>query len=211
MDEKTKTQKALYKINIALGLAEEPYTEATTTESTTEETQKFVDATLSDGTLLQIEPSIEVGAVVAVQTDSGFVPIPDDTYELASGEVITTVAGVITEVVPVADATASTDTTAAAEEVAAVDEEAKIKKIIESVEKHFAENMASLKAENEALKAEFKAYQDKTAINGKELFKAISELVAEPKNEPVVKRVNPLKRERKMDGILAVSKILNKN
>ena len=88
----------------------EPTAEATeeTTETSTEETtettetekENFVDAQLADGTIVNIEPDIELGASVAVVTEDGIVPAPDAEHELASGEKIVTVGGVITEIIP---------------------------------------------------------------------------------------------------------------
>ena len=73
-----------------------------TTESTepTESTEsKFVDAQLEDGTIINVEPAIELGASVSVMTEEGIVPAEDAEHTLASGEKIITVGGVITEII----------------------------------------------------------------------------------------------------------------
>lgn len=66
-----------------------------------ESTQKFIDATLSDGTPIMIEPAIEIGAAVTVAADGEIVPVENAAHELADGTVIVTEGGIITEVIPV--------------------------------------------------------------------------------------------------------------
>lgn len=66
-----------------------------------ETSQKFLDATLSDGTPIMIEPAVEVGAAVTVAVDGEIVPVENASHELADGTVIVTDGGVITEVIPV--------------------------------------------------------------------------------------------------------------
>jgi hypothetical protein len=72
---------------------------------TTEEA--FVDAKLVDGTIVRVEPALEIGASVAVIGEDGeTVPAPDGEHELESGEVVRTEGGVIVEIMtpePVAE------------------------------------------------------------------------------------------------------------
>ena len=64
---------------------------------TTEEA--FVDAKLVDGTIVRVEPALEIGASVAVVGEDGeVVPAPDGEHELESGEVVRTEGGVIVEI-----------------------------------------------------------------------------------------------------------------
>jgi len=64
---------------------------------TTEEA--FVDAKLVDGTIVRVEPALEIGASVAVVgEDAETVPAPDGEHELESGEVVRTEGGVIVEI-----------------------------------------------------------------------------------------------------------------
>jgi len=64
-----------------------------------ETSQKFIDATLSDGTPIMIEPAIEVGAAVTVAMDGEIIPVEDASHELSDGTVIVTESGVISEVI----------------------------------------------------------------------------------------------------------------
>ena len=72
---------------------------------TTEEA--FVDAKLVDGTIVRVEPALEIGASVAVIGEDGeTVAAPDGEHELESGEVVRTEGGVIVEIMtpePVAE------------------------------------------------------------------------------------------------------------
>ena len=70
----------------------EEVVETTETTETTEPTEsKFVDAQLEDGTIINVEPAIELGASVSVMTEEGIVAAEDAEYTLASGEKIITV------------------------------------------------------------------------------------------------------------------------
>ena len=157
----------------------EPTAEAT--EETTETEQAFVDAQLSDGTIVNIEPDIELGASVAVATEEGIVPAEDAEHELASGERIVTVGGIITEII-------ATEEEVVEEEVADEIEEEEMnddvsapnpKTVIErtEVERKFAELEDKLA---EALKAndEFKS----------QVIATLEDLNKEPSAAPTVKR-----------------------
>jgi hypothetical protein len=85
---------------------------------TTEEA--FVDAKLVDGTIVRVEPALEIGASVAVVgEDAEVVPAPDGEHELESGEVVRTEGGVIVEIMtpePVAEEAEEVEEEMAAEE-----------------------------------------------------------------------------------------------
>ena len=173
----------------------EPTAEAETTETEetaeteetveTEETpgteeQAFVDAQLVDGTIVNVEPEIELGASVAVVTEEGIVPAPDGEHELSSGEKIVTVDGIITEIIPSEEEVAEEEAQEEVEEEMSDEiSEPTPKSVIErtEVEKKFAELEEKL---NEALKSndEFKA----------QVVATLEELSKEPSAVPTVKR-----------------------
>ena len=101
----------------------------------------FVSATLETGEAVEIEPALEVGAAVVVISAEGEVKAaPDAMHTLVSGEVITTVEGIITEIVPVEEeieepVEEEVEMEAPAEESV----EQKVKKVVESTikESHF--------------------------------------------------------------------------
>ena len=74
--------------------------EAKVTESAPEEVElNFEDAKLVDGTIVKIEPAIEVGASVEVISEDGeTIPAPDGEHELEAGTIIRTEGGIIVEV-----------------------------------------------------------------------------------------------------------------
>ena len=156
-------------------------TEVSTEETTETEKENFVDAQLADGTIVNIEPDIELGASVAVVTEEGIVPAPDAEHELASGEKIVTVGGVITEIIPSEEEVAEEEAAEEIEEEEMSDEVAEPtpKTVIErtEVERKFAELEEKLA---EALKSneEFKS----------QVVKTLEELSKEPSATPTIKR-----------------------
>lgn len=152
--------------------------------------QKFMDANLEDGTLIQIEPALELeAAVVVIKEDGEVIAAPDDVHTLADGTKIRTEQGLIKEIIEVE---------AEAEEV--VEEEVevpmaqepqadRVKKVVESIikESHFA-TQEDLSKGNEEVKSEIakmKTELKEEIMNSVfEAFKAFSE---EPTTEPVVK------------------------
>ena len=154
-------------------------TEAAT--ETTETEQAFVDAQLSDGTIVNIEPDIELGASVAVATEQGIVPAEDAEHELASGEKIVTVGGIITEIIATEEEVDEEEVVEEIEEEEMKDDVSapNPKTVIErtEVERKFAELEEKLA---EALKSndEFKS----------QVIATLEDLNKEPSAAPTVKR-----------------------
>jgi hypothetical protein len=71
-----------------------------TTETAEEVVEhKFEDMKLVDGTIVRIEPALEVGATVEVISEDGeILPAPDASHELESGSIIRTEGGLIVEI-----------------------------------------------------------------------------------------------------------------
>ena len=77
------------------------FAEATPAVESTEAVveHSFEDAKLVDGTIVRIEPAIEIGATVEVISEDGeTLAAPDASHELESGSVIRTEGGIIVEV-----------------------------------------------------------------------------------------------------------------
>jgi hypothetical protein len=91
--EKTLRERVTAKLSaIKKVLAEEEAPEAVALE----------DAKLIDGTIVRIEPAIEIGATVQVISEDGsLTDAPDASHELESGDVIKTEGGVIIEIIPI--------------------------------------------------------------------------------------------------------------
>jgi len=154
---------------------------------TTEEA--FVDAKLVDGTIVRVEPALEIGASVAVIGEDGeTVPAPDGEHELESGEVVRTEGGVIVEIMtpePVA------------EEAEEVEEE------MASEEKFDSEGFKAdiLSAVSELIKSEIAAAQFAKTEKVSDIEKAVGlitdiveKMAATPKEEPSKKVANPFNK-----------------
>ena len=154
---------------------------------TTEEA--FVDAKLVDGTIVRVEPALEIGASVAVIGEDGeTVPAPDGEHELESGDIVRTEGGVIVEIMtpePVA------------EEAEEVEEE------MASEEKFDSEGFKAdiLSAVSELIKSEIAAAQFAKTEKVTDIEKAVGlitdiveKMAATPKEEPSKKVANPFNK-----------------
>ena len=92
--------------------------EAPKVEEAPETEANFLDVKSADGSILRIEPAIEVGATVMAIDESGeMIAAADGDIELETGTVITVEAGIISNVVMIEteEAPESEDTDAAKE------------------------------------------------------------------------------------------------
>ena len=173
------------------------FAEATPAAETTEEVveHKFEDAKLIDGTIVRIEPAIEIGATVEVISEDGeTLTAPDASHELESGSIIRTEGGIIVEVL---------EAEAPAEEV---EEEAKDEEKDEEKEEEmsatpfdsdkFKEDI--LGAVSELIKSEIDSAAFASKKNVDEVTEAvglvtdiIEKMAATPKSAPTKKVANP--------------------
>jgi preprotein translocase subunit YajC len=159
--------------------------------------QKFVEATLVDGTVVSVEPAVEVGAVVSVIGDGGeMLPAPDASHELQDGTLVVTEGGIIVEIVAVAEEPAApAEAAAEPNKPAALSVDDIQAAVMQKVSQSIAERINSMK---------FAAAKDVAALkkeNG-ELKKALSELAdvfeafaTAPVDEPKKKVSNPFKAD----------------
>jgi len=157
-------------------------------EATPEVTEiKLMAAELADGTMVNIEPALEVGAVVTVEVEGEVMPMPNGEYPLADGTVVTVMEGAISDIKEVEaeeEEAMETEATPQAETVT----EAKIRKIIESTETVFNEQFAKLTEELETVKAEFAKYKEESDTKEKAMFSAVEELANESSVAPIKKK-----------------------
>ena len=157
-------------------------------EATPEVTEvKLMAAELADGTMVNIEPALEVGAVVTVEVEGEVAPMPNGEYPLADGTVVTVMEGAISDIKEVEaeeEEAMETEATPKAETVT----EAKIRKIIESTETVFNEQFAKLTEELETVKAEFAKYKAEADTKEKAMFSAVEELANESSVAPIKKK-----------------------
>ena len=155
---------------------------------TTEEA--FVDAKLVDGTIVRVEPALEIGASVAVIGEDGeTVPAPDGEHELESGDIVRTEGGVIVEIMT-------------PEPVAEEAEEEKEEEMA-SEEKFDSEGFKAdiLSAVSELIKSEIAAAQFAKTEKVTDIEKAVGlitdiveKMAATPKEEPSKKVANPFNK-----------------
>lgn len=159
-------------------------------EATPEVTEiKLMAAELADGTMINIDPALEVGAVVTVEVEGEVAPMPNGDYPLADGTVVTVMEGAITDIKEVeAEEEEAMETEATVEPVAETVTEAKIRKIIESTETVFNEQFAKLTEELETVKAEFAKYKAEADTKEKAMFTAVEELANESSVAPIKKK-----------------------
>lgn len=157
-------------------------------EATPEVTEiKLMAAELADGTMINIDPALEVGAVVTVEVEGEVAPMPNGDYPLADGTVVTVMEGAISDIKEVEaeeEEAMETEATPVAETVT----EAKIRKIIESTETVFNEQFAKLTEELETVKAEFAKYKEEADTKEKAMFSAVEELANESSVAPIKKK-----------------------
>jgi hypothetical protein len=165
--------------------------------------QKFVEATLVDGTVVSVEPALEIGAVVSVIGEGGeMLPAPDASHELQDGTLVVTEGGIIVEIVAVTEAPAEpAEAAAEPNKPAALSVDDIQAKVMAKVSQSIAERINSMK---------FAAAKDVAALkkeNG-ELKKALGELAdvfeafaTAPVAEPKKKVNNPFKSETPNDNI----------
>jgi hypothetical protein len=157
-------------------------------EATPEVTEvKLMAAELADGTMVNIDPALEVGAMVTVEVEGEVAPMPNGDYPLADGTVVTVMEGAITDIKEVEaeeEEEMETEATPKAETVT----EAKIRKIIESTETVFNKQFAKLTEELETVKAEFAKYKAEADTKEKAMFTAVEELANESSVAPIKKK-----------------------
>jgi hypothetical protein len=148
---------------------------------------KLMSMELADGTMINVEPALEVGAMVTVEVEGVVAPIPNGEYPLADGMIIAVSEGAISDIKEVEaeeDEEMETVTSPPVETVT----EAKIRKIIESTETVFNEQFAKLTEDLETVKAEFAKYKAESDTKEKAMFSAVEELATESSVEPIKKK-----------------------
>lgn len=180
--------------------------EAPKVENTAEvtEEQNFEAVTLSDGTMLQIEPSIEVGASVLIEdAELGMVPVPDGSYELEDGRIISVAGGLIEAIEEMAEAEQVEEEMETETTTAPTMTEKEVRKIIESVETHFKSEIETLRNELANAKEEAKE------INGK-FISALEQMANEPTEKPKKETKNGFnfrkKDENKLNALINYKK-----
>jgi len=125
--------------------------------------------------------------MVTVEVEGVVAPIPNGEYPLADGTIVTISEGAISDIKEV-EAEEAEEMETEATPVAETITEAKIRKIIESTETVFNEQLAKLTEDLETVKAEFAKYKEESDTKEKALFSAVEELANESSVKPIKKK-----------------------
>ncbi len=189
------------------------------TPTETPEAKKFAEVTTEDGTVLSIEPDVQVGAAVAVMGKEGAEAAPDGEYKLADSTIIVVEGGVITAIPEEEGEEEVVEEEQAGEEMNEENKGVQPKSVLEtvSIEKRFSEMEAKLtekfQSEINELKEALKAQDEKTEEFNTATADAFISLAKKPTAEPTIKpKFNKFNQsltpfEDKINRI----KILNKN
>ena len=186
-------------------------------EETPQEEVQLEDAKLVDGTIVRIEPALEVGATVQVIGEDGeMIEAPNGEHELESGDVISVEGGVIIELIPISveePIEEEMSEEAPVEEATSpkLDVEALQNQLIEKLNTSISDKINNLKfasvEEIETLKAENKTLKE-SLVDVVELFEKFA---STPKEEPKKKPYNPFAdKEKKEFDFSKLGRILKK-
>lgn len=195
----------LSKIKIALGVEDEAPTSV-----------ELEDIKKVDGTILRIEPAIEIGATVQViGEDAELIEAPDGDHELESGDVIKTEGGVIIEIMAVEaeEEVVEEEMSEETPEVKAqpIDVQALTDNVMNKLNEALNDKINNLK---------FAAIEEVEALTkrNKTLTEAVSELVGiveqfagTPSEEPTKKVKNPFKKDSKEFDFSKIGAALRNN
>lgn len=165
-----------------------------------EKSISFETAMLKDGTIVKWEGELSVGTIVMVETAEGDIPAPNATHELEDGTLVTTLDGIVTEIVkPEMEAPEVEIEVVATEEFATVSH---FNEVVESLES----KISALTASIESLVAE--------RVSHKEAMSKVVELVEKvidlPSEEPTKKPHAPSKTETQFDNLKKFANALKK-
>jgi hypothetical protein len=195
----------LSKIKIALGVDDEAPASV-----------ELEDIKKVDGTILRIEPAIEIGATVQViGEDAQLIEAPDGDHELESGDVIKTEGGVIIEIMAVKaeEEVVEEEMSQETPEVKAqpIDVQALTDNVMNKLNEALNDKINNLK---------FAAIADVKTLTerNKNLTEAVSELVGiveqfagTPSEEPTKKVKNPFKQDSKEFDFSKIGAALRNN
>jgi len=180
------------KLRVLLGLE----AAAPMPEEPKKEEKMMGEGKLKDGTMVTYD-ELEVGYPLMVVTEQGTNPAPDGTHEMQDGTKVSTVNGLITEVIP-------------ALPVAPAETEAGMypKKDEEDMGKKLKELMDAINAKMSAIETEISKQQE----TNKQMFELIEKIgdlpTSEPKKENQAFTTAKDKKQQKIDSILTTLKTL---
>lgn len=149
--------------------------------------EKFEDVSLLDGTVIMVEPALEVGAAVVAMDDEIPVPLPVGEYELNDGRILVVVEAGVIDAINEATIEEEVIEEELNEEVKteSTDKEREARRVIESIvtEKVFALEEKFKKQIEDLTTALSEEKKERTEFS-KESLELISKIGNEPKEEP---------------------------
>ena len=195
MDLKLKVNELLEKFNLnPTDIVDENKTEAPRYAALIEfakdregNREKFEDVSLLDGTVIMVEPALEVGAAVVAMDEEVPVPLPVGEYELNDGRILVVVEAGIIDAINEATTEEEVIEEELGEEVKTepTDKEREARRVIESIvtEKIFALE-EKFKKQIEDLTTALSEEKKERVEFSKESLELISKIGNEPKEEP---------------------------
>ena len=158
---------------------------------------EMATATLVDGTIVEYDGELAVGTEIFVQTGEGLIPAPDAVHEVEGGLLVTTEAGVVTEIVePVAEVALEEVAVEVPEEISAV----VTGEVLEAIAEALApvlEEVALLKEEMKKMKKGFSKTVD--------LVEKVANL---PSEDPIKAPARLSKRDEQFANIVKIAQHL---
>lgn len=147
--------------------------------------EKFEDIALLDGTMIMVEPSVEVGAAVVVMDAEVAQPLPVGEYELNDNRIIVIEEAGLIAAVNTPEAEGEEEVT---EELAEDDKVKEAKRIIESIvtEKVFNETVAKFDKQIEELTDALSTEKAEKVDFMTEVLNLFEKMGMEPKEKPAV-------------------------
>lgn len=158
---------------------------------------EMATATLVDGTIIEYDGELAVGTEILVQTGEGLIPAPDAVHEIEGGLLVTTEAGIVTEIVePVAEVALEEVAVEVPEEVSAV--------VTGEVLEAIAEALAPVLEQVELLKEEMKKMK-KGFSKTVDLVEKVANL---PSEDPIKAPARLSKRDEQFANIVKIAQHL---
>ncbi len=149
-----------------------------------DETKMMVDVKTKEGLTLQVD-KMEIGGMVKQLTDAGIVDVMDGEYQLETGETLTVVGGLITEI----EATEVAPVVVAPEMAVNPDVE-QLKTTVAALNEMVAKMSAQIAEQKETIKV---------------TLSAVNSIIEQPAAEPVAKQ-NTLFKNKQLENLLKIKK-----
>lgn len=161
------------------------------------ESVEMASAVLTDGTVIKWEGELAVGTAILVETAEGDIPAPDGTHELENSTLVTTVGGIVSEIVePSPEVEVSIE---ASQEFATIE---KFNEVVTNLESKIAELTAQFESVVAKLEKQSEAFS-KTV----DLVERVANL---PSEEPTKAPETLSKKEQQFANIVKLAQQLKK-